>query len=98
MTGSGEASQGLQVARILVPNRLLEVLARVMNVSDQPVTWGTGAAVSILEQVNVMASMTPHTKTAPNSTFKSNLPAALDGDLNPADMKTFSHLFDEFEE
>ena len=69
-----------------------------MNVSDQPVTWEKGATVSILDQVNVMAPMTPDTQTAPNSTYKMGLLAAIDGDLQPADMETLSHLIDEFED
>ena len=87
MAESGETAHGLQVARTLVPNRLLEVAARVMNVLDQPVSWEKGADVSILEQVNVMAPMT-HIKTAPSLTFKTDLLAAVDGDLHPADVKT----------
>ena len=63
------------------PNRLLEVPVRV----------------SIFEQVNVMAPMTPDTKTARNSTFKTDLLAAVDSDLHPADVETLSHLIDEFE-
>ena len=98
MTESGEAAHERQVARTLVPNRLLEVPVRVMNVSDQPVTWEKGAAVSILEQVFVMVPMIPDTKTAPNSTFKTDLLAAVDSDLHPADVETFSHLIDEFED
>ena len=82
MTESEEAVHGLQVARTLVPNRLLEVPVRVVNVSDQPVSCEKGAVVSILEQVNVMAPMTPDTKTAPNSTIKTDLLAAVDGDLH----------------
>ena len=38
-----------------------------MNVSDQPVTWENGGYASILEQVNVMAPMTPDIKTAPKT-------------------------------
>ena len=50
-----------------------------------------------MEQVNVMAPMTPDTKTARNSTFKTNLLVAVDSDLHPADLETLSHLIDEFE-
>ena len=81
-----------------MPNLLLDDPIRVMNVSDQPVTWEKGTAVSILEQVNVMAPMMPDTKIAPNSTFKTNLLAAVDGDLHPADTEILSHIIDEFEE
>ena len=69
-----------------------------MNVSDQPLTGEKGAAVSILEQVNVMAPMMQDTKTAPNSIFKKDLLAAVDGVLYPADVKALSHLIDEFED
>ena len=80
-TESEEAAHGLQVARTLVLKRLLEVAVRLMNVSDPPVTWEKCAAVSILEQLNVMAPMTPDTKTTPSSTFKTDLLAAVDGDF-----------------
>ena len=98
MQYSGEIAHGLQIARTLVPNRLMEVPVRVMDESDQPVTWEKGAAVSILEQTNVMALMTPNNKTALNSTFKTDLLAAVQGDLHPADVATLTHLIEELED
>ena len=44
-----------------------------------------------------MAPITPDTRSVPNATFKTDLLAAVDGDLQPAEMQTLSHLIDEFE-
>ena len=62
-----------------------------MNVLDQPVIWEKGATVSMFEQVNAMAPMMPDTKIAPNSTLKTNILAAVEGDLQPINMETLSN-------
>ena len=44
-----------------------------------------------------MAPMTPDTRTASNSTIKTDLLAAVNGDLPQAEIETLSHQIDEFE-
>ena len=46
----------------------------------------------------MIAPMMLDTKTAPNSTFKKDLLAAVYGDLQPAEMETLSYLIHEFED
>ena len=81
---AGEIAHGLQIARTLVSNRLLEAPVRAMNVLDHPVTWETRATVSSLEQVDVMTLTTEETRPAPDLTFKVDLLAAVDEEIQPA--------------
>ena len=98
MTESVKTAHELQIARTLVPNRLLEVPVRVMNVLDHPMTWEKGATVSSLEQVDVMTSTTEEARPAPDLTFKLDLLVAVDEEIQPAEKEALSQLLDEFED
>ena len=89
MTESVETAHGLQIAHTLVPNSLLEVPVRVMNVLDNPVTWEKGATVSSLEHVDVMTPTTEETRPAPPD-FKVDLLAAMGEKLQPAEKEALS--------
>ena len=69
MTESVETAHGRQIARTLVPNRLLEVPVRVMNVLDHPVMWEKGATVRSLEHMNIVTPTTEETRPAPDLTL-----------------------------
>ena len=98
ITESGETAHGLQTARTLVPNRLLEVPVRVTNVLEHPVTWEKGDTVNSLEQVDIMTPTTEETGPAPDLTFKVDLLAAVDKEIQSAEKEELSQLLDEFED
>ena len=95
MTESGDTVHGLQIPRTLVLNRLLEVSVRVMNVQDHPVTWKKGNTVSNLEQVDVMTPTTEEIRQAPDLTFKVDVIAAVDEEIQPAEKGALSLILDE---
>ena len=97
MTESVETAHGLQIALTLVPKRRLEVPVRVMNVLDHPVTWEKGATVSSLEQVNIMTPTTEETRPVPDLTFKVDLLAAVDEEIQPHEKEALSQLLYAFE-
>ena len=69
---------------------MLEVPVRVLNVLDHPVTSEKGAAVSSLEQVDVMTPTAEETRPAPDLTFKVDLLAAVDEEIQPAEKEALS--------
>ena len=83
MTETGEAEHGLQLACTLVPDLLTDVPVRVMNVLNYPVTWARRSVVGTLEPVKVVTAREKETGPEADMSFKTDLMAAVDGELQP---------------
>ena len=79
----------------LVPDLLTDVPFRVMNVLDYPATWARGSVVSILEPMKVV---TAPEETGPSAemSFKTDLMAGVEGELQPEAKQALSQLTDDY--
>ena len=87
---AGEAEHGLQVACILVLNRITEAPVRVTNMLDRTVSWEKGEMVSALELVDLVTG-SESGKQAPDVSFKKDLLAAVHEEIEPAEERRWGN-------